>query len=138
MSNNNKIRREVLGFPLIGFSRGLLRGVTGFIPARKSLLGTHPHQTSFPCRRTIPTMNYTVDPATSISYAVIDAVSEYENKPALDLPPLHKAVSPDALDSLFAAGTNQLTGTISFTYSNSHVTIHSNSSQTITVSQEAT
>jgi len=71
-------------------------------------------------------MEYTITPGTSVTVAVVQAVSSFENTNPTDLPPLREVLDPDALDALFATdgdGSSDRDGEISFVFSDSHVTV---------------
>ena len=60
--------------------------------------------------------------------AVIQTVAETTNTDPLELPPLYETIDPDALDALIA---DMQAGTISFTYTDCEITVHSDSTVTI-------
>jgi len=71
-------------------------------------------------------MEHTKNPATSMTVAVVEAVSSFEDCEPTDLPPLYRAVDTDALDALFATGPGATGGrdcVVSFAFSDSYVTI---------------
>jgi len=73
-------------------------------------------------------MEHTRNPGTSMTVAVVEAVSSFENCETTELPPLYRVVDTDALDSLFGAGpgaSGDRGCTVSFEFSDSHVTIES-------------
>lgn len=55
------------------------------------------------------------------STSVIEAVAEAKGVAAVDLPPLHDVVDPDALDALF---DDRFTGTVAFRYEDRRVTVY--------------
>ena len=70
-------------------------------------------------------MAHTRNPGTSMTVAVVEAVSSFENCEPTALPPLHRVLDADALDALFeSGGTNSDRAcSVSFAFSDSHVTI---------------
>jgi len=73
-------------------------------------------------------MEYTRAPDTSIIVAVVEAVSSFENSSPTSLPPLYDVVDTDALNALFETGSDATSDhgvSISFVFSDSHVTIES-------------
>jgi hypothetical protein len=74
-------------------------------------------------------IDYQISPEESLSYAVIQAVSSVQNRIPEDLPPLYKAIDPDALDNLLASIADKdsdLRGHISFFYCNCKIPINDN------------
>jgi len=69
-----------------------------------------------------------------VSAAVVRAVSTFEQRDPLALPPLHETVDGDALDALFTStggdGTTQR-GCVSFVFSASFVTVDSDGRITV-------
>ncbi len=80
-------------------------------------------------------MEHRRNPDTSMTVAVVEAVSSFENCEPTSLPPLYRVVDTDALDALFASG--DLGCTVSFTFSDSHVTIE-NSERIVVEPETAT
>lgn len=79
-------------------------------------------------------MEYEVESSESLSVAVIQAVSSVEQRPMTSLPPLHDIIDPDGLDALFTHKNAEKTGQdslISFSFSNSQVTIVDGESITV-------
>ncbi|MFC6756065.1 MULTISPECIES: HalOD1 output domain-containing protein [Haloarcula] len=71
-------------------------------------------------------MEHTRNPDTSMTVAVVEAVSSVENCEPTALPPLYRVVDTDALDALFATGPGaggDRGCAVSFAFSDSHVTI---------------
>ena len=60
--------------------------------------------------------------------AVIQTVAETTDTDPLELPPLYETIDPDALDALIA---DMQAGTISFTYTDCEITVHSDGTVTI-------
>jgi len=71
-------------------------------------------------------MEYTRNPDTSMTVAVAEAVSSFEDCDPTALPPLHDVVDTDALNAMFdterAVSDDRSCG-VSFWFSDSHVTI---------------
>ena len=67
------------------------------------------------------------DRQVSPSKRVVDEVAEQKDVDPITLPPLHRAIDPDALDALFAPTpqTDRMEGAVSFEYSGYEVTVHS-------------
>ena len=72
----------------------------------------------------------TFDSDVLASTAVIEAVSDVTETPALELPPLRTVIDPDALDDLFAG--SRTSGRVTFRYAGHDVTVHAD--RTIDVS----
>jgi len=70
-------------------------------------------------------MEYTRHPDTPMTVAVAEAVSSFENREPTELAPLYDAVDADALDRLFDTANGDRDCTVSFAFSDSHVTIES-------------
>jgi len=68
-------------------------------------------------------METTRDSGTSITVAVVEAVSTFEDCEPTALPPLYDAVDTDALNSLFTSATDDRDCHISFSFSDSRVAI---------------
>jgi len=71
-------------------------------------------------------MEQTRNPNTSMTVAVVEAVSSFENCEPTALPALHDVVDTDALDALFETGSDadgDRDCTVSFAFSDSYVTI---------------
>jgi len=73
-------------------------------------------------------MEYTRNPDTSMTVAVAEAVSSFEDCDPTALPPLHDVVDTDALNAMF--DTERVTDgdrgcLVSFQFSDSYVTIES-------------
>ncbi|MBX0286062.1 hypothetical protein EGH22_06965 [Halomicroarcula sp. F28] len=71
-------------------------------------------------------MEHTRNPDTSMTVAVVEAVSSFENCEPTALAPLYRVVDTDALDALFATGpgaSGDRGCAVSFEFSDSHVTI---------------
>jgi hypothetical protein len=68
-------------------------------------------------------MEYTKNPDTSVTVAVVEAVSSFENCEPHALPPLYDAVDADALNALFETGVDGRSCSVSFTFSDSRVTV---------------
>lgn len=60
-----------------------------------------------------------------LSYAVVTAVAKFKDtEPKLLEPPLHEAIDPDALNSIFSDGDETgRKGKVSFVYSGCHVAV---------------
>ncbi|SFG10417.1 hypothetical protein SAMN04488063_1431 [Halopelagius inordinatus] len=72
------------------------------------------------------------DGETSVSFAVVEAVSAAVETPPLELPPLARAIDPDALNALF---TDSRPGSqVEFRYAGCVVTVRSD--RTVTVSAD--
>lgn len=69
--------------------------------------------------------------AVTVSLAVIESVSTATDTPTHELPPLHDAIDPDALNALFDARTTR--GSVRFQYADCMVTVHAD--HTIEVSR---
>lgn len=79
-------------------------------------------------------MRYQIGPDEPVGVAVVSAVSAAEECAPKALPQLTEAVNPDALNELFAPkdeGPTRRSGTVSFDYSNSRVTIERNEHLTV-------
>jgi len=84
-------------------------------------------------------MEHTRNPETSMTVAVVEAVSSFENREPTALPPLHEVVDADALDALFdtaRVGNSDRSCRVSFGFSDSHVTIEN--SERIVVEADTT
>lgn len=68
-------------------------------------------------------------PDVAVSTAVVESVSDATDTPVLELPPLQKAIDPDALDALVAEQST--TASVTFRYADRVVTV--NADQTIEV-----
>lgn len=71
-------------------------------------------------------MEYDISPSEAVSVAVVMAVSSAENCQPSSLPPLHDFVDTDALEGLFppsSEGDPGRCGSVSFVFSDSHVTV---------------
>jgi hypothetical protein len=71
-------------------------------------------------------MEYPIPEDTSVTVAVVQAVSDAEDTEPTALPPLGSVLDPEALDALFDVTGDRTTdrhGTVSFTYSESELTI---------------
>lgn len=71
-------------------------------------------------------MEYSRNPDTSMTVAVAEAVSSFENCDPTALPPLHDVVDCDALDALLDTESDTHADRdciVSFEFSDSHVTI---------------
>jgi len=71
-------------------------------------------------------MEHTIPDDTSVTVAVVQATSELEGRDPIALPPLGNVVDPDALNRLFGAAADEngrAVGSVSFEYSDSHVTV---------------
>lgn len=74
-------------------------------------------------------MEYEVDSDEAVSIAVVFAVSSFEDRRVNSLPALNESINPDALDRLFESQWSGTTGqscSVSFTFSNSQVTVNEN------------
>lgn len=72
-------------------------------------------------------MEYEIDSDEAVSIAVVFAVSSFENRRVNSLPALNESIDPDALDRLFESkrsGTIGQSGSVSFAFSNSQVTVN--------------
>lgn len=81
-------------------------------------------------------MNRSVDVDESVSDVITRVVSESEECPTIDLPPLFETVDVEALNSLICSETTeipQFDGCVMFEYSNSHVAIWNDRSISVTV-----
>lgn len=74
-----------------------------------------------------PDAQHQIDRRVSPSKRVIDEVAEQKDIDPTTLPPLHRAIDPDALDALFAptSQTDRMKGAVSFKYSGYEVTVYS-------------
>ncbi len=81
-------------------------------------------------------MEYTRNPDTSMTIAVVEAVSSFENCDPTALPPLHDTVDTDALDALFRSGDDRICN-VSFAVSDSHVTIENGERIVVEASETA-
>ena len=84
-------------------------------------------------------MEHTRNTDTSMTVAVVEAVSSFENRDPTALPPLHEVVDADALDAMF--DTERVANSdrgcrVSFGFSDSHVTIEN--SERIVVEADTT
>ena len=70
----------------------------------------------------------------SLSFAVIESVSDVTGKPPEQLPSLTRFVDPDALDALFT--TPESSGRLTFEYAGHSVTVFSD--RTVTVTERTT
>lgn len=77
--------------------------------------------------------DYDVLPGSSISTAVVQAIAEHEGIDPVELPPLHEAIDPDALDALFEGRTQTSDGTVTFTVREYQVTVHGRDRVTVTL-----
>jgi hypothetical protein len=71
-------------------------------------------------------MDFSRDPNTSMTVAVVEAVSSFENRAPTELPTLHDTVDADALAALFETEGDANGGvscSVTFTFSDSQVTI---------------
>lgn len=79
-------------------------------------------------------MQYKIGPGETVAGAVVTAVSTAENSPPDSLPLLHDVVDTDALNNLFASiddGPTRQTGTVSFEYSESLITVYNTDQVTV-------
>jgi len=70
-----------------------------------------------------------------VSLAVVGAVATFRGIKPIDLPPLTEAVNPDALNRLFrvrANGAPRTTGSVSFRYAATEVTVHADGEIVVT------
>ena len=68
-------------------------------------------------------MQYRVGTNEQVSHAVIQAVSDFEECPPTSLPPLQETIDVEALNRVFDSERDGKR-CLSFSYSNSHITIH--------------
>lgn len=74
-----------------------------------------------------------VDDDEQLSAAVVRAVGTHENTEIRELPSLYDVIDPDALNTLCSAEARRFRGTISFSYSDSYVEIHSHDAVSISI-----
>lgn len=71
----------------------------------------------------------------SITNVVVDAIADYKDANPVEIPPLYRAIDPDALNSLFGnspLGGNRFDGRITFELAECEVEVRSD--RTVTVS----
>jgi hypothetical protein len=67
-------------------------------------------------------MKYQIDSGENVLHAVIEAVSDYENRSPMSLPPLNETLDPDILSGLFDSQYDD-GKCLLFSYSDSYIAI---------------